>query len=165
VRVAAILAPYQLDGERIVLIKNCIVENRNIRLAPDRLRISATFSQINRVVIFYPLHVVNLNYPNSQAVGTLCSGLNTDLDCYGKVRLEVIDGTDRTQLVNVNRSNSIENRLIMLLLYLHARSPGDGWGQYLSADNTLNWPVFVVGGHSQGGGHAGLLGRYHRVHG
>jgi hypothetical protein len=93
----------------------------------------------------------------------LCGGLNTDLDCYGKVRLEVIDGTDRTQLVNVNRSNSIENRLIRLLLYLHARSPGDGWGQYLSADNTLNWPVFVVGGHSQGGGHAGLLGRYHRV--
>ena len=108
-------------------------------------------------------HVVSLNYPNSQAVGTLCGGLNADLDCYGKVRLEVIDGTDRTPLVNVNRANSIENRLTRLLLYLNSRSPGDGWGQYLSTDNSLKWPVFVVGGHSQGGGHAGLIGRYHRV--
>lgn len=106
-------------------------------------------------------HVVNLNYPNSQAVGTLCGGLNADLDCYGKVRLEVIDGIDRTSLVNVNRANSIENRLIRLLLYLHSRRPGDGWGQYLSPDNSLKWTVLVVGGHSQGGGHAGLLGRYH----
>jgi len=28
VRVAAILAPYQLDGERIVFIKHCIVKNQ-----------------------------------------------------------------------------------------------------------------------------------------
>lgn len=153
------------DLEAHYVAYNPSVASRNqlFLFLPGTGAVPRFYQEISNLAADIGYHVVNLNYPNSQAVGILCGGLNTDLDCYGKVRLEVIDGTDRTQLVNVNRSNSIENRLIRLLLYLHARSPGDGWGQYLNADNTLNWTVFVVGGHSQGGGHAGLLGRYHRV--
>lgn len=108
-------------------------------------------------------HVIGLNYSNDRAVNTLCGGANTDLDCYANVRLEIKDGTDRTPLVNITRANSIENRLIKLLIYLHARFPDDGWEQYLENDNTIKWSSIVTSGHSQGGGHAGIIGRYHLV--
>jgi hypothetical protein len=49
------------------------------------------------------------------------------------VRLEILDGTDRTPLVDVDRANSIENRLIKLLQYLDANRPGEGWGGFLDA--------------------------------
>ncbi len=93
----------------------------------------------------------------------LCGGANTDLDCYAKVRLEIKDGADRTPLVNVTRANSIENRLIKLLQYLRAQVPDDSWGQYLDNDGAIRWNSIVVSGHSQGGGHAGIIGRYHLV--
>jgi hypothetical protein len=109
-------------------------------------------------------HAISLNYPNDQAVNRdLCVGSNADLDCYARVRLEIIDGVDRTPLLNITRANSIENRLIKLLIYLSKRFPNDGWEQYLEKDGTISWPSIVVGGHSQGGGHAGIIGRYHLV--
>lgn len=158
-------AQMDTDLEAHYVVQNPSVARRNqlFLFLPGTGAVPRFYQEISNLAADLGYHVVNLNYPNSQAVGTLCGGLNADLDCYGKVRQEVIDGTDRTPLVNVNRANSIENRLIRLLLYLRSRSPGDGWGQYLNADHSLNWTVFVVGGHSQGGGHAGLLGRYHLV--
>ncbi|HNG91986.1 MAG TPA: hypothetical protein PLB32_04265 [Acidobacteriota bacterium] len=107
-------------------------------------------------------HVINLRYPNAEAVNQLC-GTRADLDCYEQVRAEVIDGTDRSPLVQVNRANSIENRLIKLLQYMERTYPGDGWGQYLDADGQPRWDLIVTSGHSQGGGHAALLAKYHRV--
>lgn len=110
-------------------------------------------------------HAIGLRYPNDQPVNgpTLCGGANTDLDCYAKVRLEIKDGIDRTPLLSITRANSIENRLIKLLLYLHSRFPNEGWGQYLQEDGTIKWSSIIVSGHSQGGGHAGIIGRYHPV--
>jgi len=93
----------------------------------------------------------------------LCGGLNTDLDCYAKVRLEIKDGIDRAPLLNITRPNSIENRLLKLLAYLRRRFPNDGWAQFLANDSTMSWPSIIVSGHSQGGGHAGIIGRYHPV--
>lgn len=120
--------------------------------------------ELNNAAAELGFHVIGLNYPNDQAVnGDLCGGLSADLDCYARVRLEIKDGVDRTPLINVTRANSIENRLIKLLLYLSARFPDDGWGQYLTDENTIRWSSIVVSGHSQGGGHAGIIGRYHLV--
>jgi hypothetical protein len=107
-------------------------------------------------------HVVGLNYPNDEAVNSLCGG-GTDLDCYGNVRLETLDGTDRTSLVSVDRPNSIENRLAKVIAYLHGRFPNGGWGQFLETDGSVKWPLIVIAGHSQGGGHAGIIGRYRPV--
>jgi dienelactone hydrolase len=108
-------------------------------------------------------HALALQYVNEDSVNTLCGGSNTDLDCYEKCRLEIIDGTERTSLVNVNRPNSIENRLIKLLKYMHINNPNDGWLQFLDANDNIRWDKIVVAGHSQGGGHAGILGKKHRV--
>ncbi len=100
---------------------------------------------------------------NFNAVNTLCGGLNTDLDCYGKVRLEIIDGTDRTGLVGVNRANSVENRLIKLLQYMLRNYPNAGWEQFLESGQSIKWSFIVTSGHSQGGGHAAILAKYHKI--
>lgn len=152
-----------LEAHYVAYNPSAAARNQLFVFFPGTGAVPRIYQEICNLAADLGYHVVNLNYPNSQAVGNLCGGLNTDLDCYGKVRLEIKDGTDRTPLVNVTRANSIENRLIKLLLYLHSRAPKDGWGQYVNADNSLKWSSFVVAGHSQGGGHAGLIGRYHNV--
>ena len=114
--------------------------------------------EINNTAADLGFHAVGLNYPNDEAVNDLCGGANADLDCYAKAWLEIKDGVDRTNLVNVNRPNSIENRLIKLLIYLRTQRPAENWGQFLLDDQTINWTRVVVAGHSQGGGHAGMDG-------
>lgn len=103
------------------------------------------------------LHAIGLAYPNIPTVDSLCTS-SSDAACYESVRLEIIDGTDRTPLTSVNRNNSIENRLIAALTYLAAQSPGQGWEQYL-AGGAVQWGSVIVSGHSQGGGHAALMAR------
>lgn len=107
-------------------------------------------------------HVINLRYPNDEPVNTLCRNAS-DPACYEQVRLEIIDGTERTDLVDVNRTDSIENRLVKLLLYLQDQFPAEGWDQYLDDQNEPVWRSIVVSGHSQGGGHAGIIGKIHEV--
>jgi hypothetical protein len=106
-------------------------------------------------------HAVNLRYPNADAVQTLCA-TDADTACFEKARLEVIDGTKRSPKVNVNRANSIEDRLLKLLAYLETKHPGEGWAAYI--DGTApKWASIVVSGHSQGGGDAALIARDHVV--
>lgn len=125
--------------------------------------VAFNYLQINNTAADLGFHSINLNYPNDQPVNGLCGAPNSDLNCYGDVRLETIDGIDRTARVNVNRANSIENRLIKLLIYLRQQYPSDNWGQFLIDDSRINWSKIIVSGHSQGGGHAGIIARYHSV--
>lgn len=106
-------------------------------------------------------HAINLSYPSSPPVGNVCQD-STDLECYERVRLEVLDGIDRTDLVNVSLSNSIENRLVELLQYLDRQHPDRGWDAYLEA-GLPDWDEIVVSGHSQGGGYALMVGKEHEV--
>jgi hypothetical protein len=102
-------------------------------------------------------HAIGLNYPNDEAIGTLCAN-STVADCAGLARNEVITGTDSSPLVSVNPANSISGRLISLLTYLAATFPNEGWGQYL-INGQPNWSVITVAGHSQGSGHAAYLAK------
>ena len=106
-------------------------------------------------------HVVNLAYPNADAVQNLC-GLEPDTACFENARLETIYGTDRSTKVHVNRANSVENRLLKLLAYLAAKHPSEGWDTFIDG-NAPKWSSTVVSGHSQGGGHAALIARDHVV--
>jgi hypothetical protein len=107
-------------------------------------------------------HVINLRYQNDKGMARFC-GNDPDLECHEKARMEVIDGADRTPIVTVTRTNSIENRLIKLLQYLQRKYPKDGWGQFLEGNGAIKWSSIVTSGHSQGGGHAGILGKKHRI--
>lgn len=93
----------------------------------------------------------------------ICAGSN-DPNCPELVRLEILDGTDRSTYIDVDRANSIENRLIELLQFLDASYPGEGWGGYLDGAGQLRWDLMAFAGHSQGAGHAAMIGKLHLVH-
>ncbi len=107
-------------------------------------------------------HSIGLNYPNDRAVNILCA-LAINMECYERVRLEILDGTDRTIAVEVERRNSIENRLVKLLQYLETNRSGEGWDRYLDPQGEIKWEEIVVAGHSQGGGHAAIIASQHVV--
>ncbi len=108
-------------------------------------------------------HSLGLNYVNYFGINELCNTNDpANPNCHAQTRLEVIDGTERSPLVDVDRTNSIEHRLITSLQYLDAAFPAEGWGQYLDG-TTILWEKIVVAGHSQGAGHAVLIARDHLV--
>jgi hypothetical protein len=104
-------------------------------------------------------HVIGLRYPNSWMVIDLCAD-DPDLNCFENVRLEIIDGTDRSALIAVNASNSIINRLTKLLQYLALTYPDEGWDQFLNSGQPY-WSRLIMTGHSQGAGHAAVIGKYY----
>jgi hypothetical protein len=109
-------------------------------------------------------HTIGLRYPNAIAINEICTP-TLDTTCHRRARLEVLDGTDRHPTIAVNRTNSVENRLIKLLKYLRTNYPAENWQQYLTNDSVIVWDKIVVSGHSQGGGYAGLIGKLYEVAG
>lgn len=101
-------------------------------------------------------HVINLQYPNTVASKTAC-GSSTDTNCFSKFRKEILEGINYSTQVSVDSSNCIYNRIKKLLQYLHANYPSQGWNSYYSG-NVIQWNKVMVAGHSQGGGHAALIG-------
>jgi hypothetical protein len=107
-------------------------------------------------------HVIGLMYPNTPGLGKVCPTDPDPASCYENTRLEIIDGIDRSPLVDVSKANSIDNRLTRLLGYLAAQYPAEGWSRFL-ANDTPKWSQVAVSGHSQGGGHAAMIARIRMV--
>lgn len=105
-------------------------------------------------------HAVGVNYPNQTAMGSLCQ-FSLDPDCYWSARNAVVfgGGTPVGGQSPVTPADSIVNRLNRLLAWLHANQPSEGWGQFLLGDGTVDWRKVVLAGHSQGGGHVGVLAK------
>lgn len=102
-------------------------------------------------------HAIGLDYPNPAAVGVLCAA-SRDPDCFWNVRREVITGdTSLSADITVTPPNAIVTRLAKALAYLNQTYPGEGWGQYLATGGAPEWSKVVMAGHSQGGGHAGVM--------
>lgn len=100
-------------------------------------------------------HTIGLDYANSSAVGVTCL-TSTDVNCFWDVRREVITGGNYSPDVAIAPADSIVTRLTKAIAYLNTTYPSEGWGQYL-ANGAVDWSKIVVGGHSQGGGHAGVM--------
>jgi len=109
-------------------------------------------------------HAISLQYVNDVSVYNKCAK-SRNLECYENMRREVLFGADFSPHVGVSRPNSAENRLVKLLRYLADQYPLDGWEQYLTAGDVPRWSRILVAGHSQGGGHAALLGKYYSTAG
>jgi len=109
-------------------------------------------------------HAISLQYVNSVSVNTKCTG-GRSLECYENLRREILFGADFSPHANVSRANSAENRLVKLLRCLADRYPLDGWEQYLTAQDVPRWSRILLAGHSQGGGHAAMLGKYYSASG
>ena len=101
-------------------------------------------------------HVVSLKYPNGTAAKTACAN-SSDVNCYVKFRREILEGQDYSTEVVVDSVDGVYNRLIRVLQYLEVINPPEGWGNYFTG-NTIDWNKVVVSGHSQGGGHAAVIG-------
>jgi len=92
---------------------------------------------------------IGLRYPNSWTVYTLCTW-SADPGCFEDVRLEILDGIDRTDVVDISPANSITNRVVKLLEYLDREHPDDDWRRFLDEYGDVAWSKVVVSGHSQG---------------
>jgi len=106
-------------------------------------------------------HVVSLKYENGTTAQTTCNN-STDTNCYLNFRKEILEGIDYSPDITVDFAHSVENRLVKLLQYLQAQNPNQGWGAYLNG-STILWNKMMVSGHSQGGGHAGVIALTHPV--
>ena len=106
-------------------------------------------------------HAVSLQYPNDLSATAAC-GNSADTNCHETFRREIIEGRDLSTRIEVNKPNSIANRLYRLLQYLDSLYPLQNWNQFFSTGG-LNTEMMVFAGHSQGGGHAALIARGTRV--
>lgn len=147
------LSPHYVARDPVVTQRNQLLV-----FLPGTNGVPAVYRAFTNLAADMGFHTIGLNYVNGDGVNEMC-GPTLDLDCYGNVRLEILDGTDRSGLVSVNRPNSIENRLIKLLVHMQQINPAANWAQYLNAKSGIRWDKIVIAGHSQGGGHAGIIGK------
>ncbi len=104
-------------------------------------------------------HAIGVNYPNSEAVGARCK--NKGDACFGQVRRELVYGDTGTYdshfanspYVSVSPAASIVGQLTEEL-----KARGGSWAGFLTTSGRVNWSKVVVSGHSQGAGHAAILG-------
>jgi hypothetical protein len=87
---------------------------------------------------------------------------DNDPAAFEKFRIAIIAG-GTTDHINVSGTDSIENRLIKVLLFLKRFRPREQWEQFLNDDESIRWNMVAVAGQSQGGGHAALIGIKHQV--
>jgi hypothetical protein len=102
-----------------------------------------------------------LSYLNSVAAASLAN--SNDSLVFDKYRQEVCFGTPISNDVTVDSLNSIYTRALKLIKYLDVTYPSQNWGQYLASPSSINWSKVIVGGHSQGSGHACYLAKQYLV--
>jgi len=118
---------------------------------------SSTYNALRIRSVNLGFDFINLSYPNTVAAASLSN--DSDSLVFDKYRQEICFGTNISPDVSVDSLNSIATRVLNLIVYLDNTYPSDNWGQYLF-NNTVDWTKIVVGGHSQGSGHAAYLAKY-----
>src|SRR3954447_6829912 len=91
-------------------------------------------------------HTISLAYKNEVPIANATACGNEELplptsppNCAINARMEILDGRGESPVVNVDRANSIENRLDKVLGYLASTHPEERWAQFLEADGTPKW--------------------------
>lgn len=105
--------------------------------------------------------VIGLQYNNQFTVENKC-GPQHDPECLTKMRAVRFDGSAQDAVVPNTVAEGVEHRLTMLLKYLAAKYPDEGWGQYLDGDMPA-WKKIVLAGHSQGAGMTAYIAKKREV--
>lgn len=105
--------------------------------------------------------VINLSYNNNVAAASLKN--DSDVYAFDNYRQESCFGTPISDAISIDSLNSIYTRTLNLLKYLSINYSNQNWGQYLINNDSIDWSKIVVGGHSQGSGHACYLGKQFNV--
>jgi len=100
---------------------------------------------------------INLRYPNDWSIGAL-SRRSTTYHIHEALRLQILDGRPRSGLLDFSAHDCILNRLQKVLLWLARRHPEQGWPEFLDGEEP-RWGRIAAAGHSQGGGHAAIMGK------
>lgn len=146
------------DSHVVSLNKNVASLSRLLVFLPGTGAQARHYLLFPRLAANLGYHCINLAYPNAEAAAS-CASV-ADQNCYTLFRREVCYGTPGSDQVNVDSLNSIYTRLLKTLIYLNATYPNDGWGQFLSVSgDPIAWNKVVTAGHSQGSGHALMLGK------
>lgn len=157
-----IIQTFDLDSHYVYINPSNANQNKLV------VHLPGSFGEPKRATLFGYLaanlgfHSIGLMYPNIPTIGSLCTNAN-DPNCFEKTRGEIIEGIDYSNTIDVPLHESIFSRLKYLLLFLNANFPSEGWGQYLTSNNELNFPEIIFSGHSQGGGHAALIAKYYPI--
>jgi hypothetical protein len=115
-------------------------------------------------------YVLAISYSSDQVLGISCADNDP---CYIDSRMAVLTGAPvdgaAQSLASIDWTTGIYGRTILALRYLVASQPGAGWDQFIdtTADPmspaAVHWDKVISVGHSQGGGHAELIGREQAV--
>ncbi len=131
---------------------------------PGAGQVPAMFQLVQQEAARLGYHVVGLSYVTRLGgVVFTCPIAPDPASCYENTRLEIVDGVDRSPLVNISQANSIDNRLTKLLQYLAAQYPDEGWDKFLLAGDQPKWSQIAIAGHSQGGGEAATIAKIRLV--
>lgn len=157
-----LITTFNSDSNYVYL--NTSVATKNILV----VHLPGSFGEPKRATLYGTLasdlgfHSVGLMYPNIPTVGSFCTN-SSDPDCFENVRREIVEGVDYSSNLTINPSESILNRTQKLLIYLNSNFPTENWGQYLDINNNLVFNKIIFSGHSQGGGHAALIGKFYPI--
>jgi len=105
-------------------------------------------------------HAISLDYEDN--VIAVASAHSLDPTSFGRYRDAIVTGAAVSSKIKVSRANSILNRFRKLLAWLVKHDPRGNWGQFVTGGKPV-WNRIIVGGHSQGAGHAAYIGKLFRV--
>ncbi|HEY1790434.1 MAG TPA: hypothetical protein VGJ73_19965 [Verrucomicrobiae bacterium] len=111
---------------------------------------------IYRTFAGWGYHVVSIDYENNLITTALAHSL--DPTAFDHYRDAIVTGAPVSDRIKVDAANSITNRFQKLLVYLAAHDSKGGWDEFVK-DGKPAWDRVIVGGHSQGSGHAAYLGK------
>lgn len=114
----------------------------------------------DRIFATKGFHVISVDYENN-VISTVCEH-SKDSACSYDFRKEIITGEPLSNLTNVDSANSLLNRFNTFLQYLVKNDLQGGWEKFLEG-NKPRWENIIVAGHSQGSGHAAMLGKMFKV--
>ncbi len=103
--------------------------------------------------------VIGIDYDN-HVISTTCQS-SSDLLCFDKFRAEVVTGEPVSDLLAVDKDNSIESRIQDTLKFLKNKD-ASRWGRYLKSGK-VRWEQVIIVGHSQGSGHAAYMSKIHKL--
>lgn len=119
------------------------------------------------------LHVLGVSYRSDDAVGVLCATGAMRDPCFLQTRTTILTGQFQTgaamALSDIAAHEGVYARVLAALVTLHREDPSGGWGAFFdpamvaSPEQAIRWSLVMASGHSQGGGHAALLGRRHAL--
>lgn len=100
-------------------------------------------------------HVIGPCYSSNYGVGNCGNDI-------GGCRLEAFDGMDRTSVIAITRSDSLEERIVRMLTHLQSLNPQGGW-EFFIVDGHPRWDRIVISGISHGASTAALIARVRNV--